>query len=193
MRIEPVAPQHLHDLDVLFSSGDPRSCQCAWNRLTNAEYQRSNPANNRDVHHGAVRAAAADGRAAGLIAYDDDGPIGWVSFSPREEYARLTSSRTLAAVDDQAVWSVTCFVVARRARRQGVASALLAETVSYARAHGVRLLEGYPVDKSGIKPSAASLWRGTLSMFEAAGFKAVALRQQNARSAPRPIVRLELT
>ena len=56
-----------------------------------------------------------------MIAYDEQGPVGWVSFGPREEFARLVASRVLQPVDDQPVTSVVCFVIAARARRQGVA------------------------------------------------------------------------
>jgi GNAT superfamily N-acetyltransferase len=194
VRIEPVTPDHLDDLDTLFARGDPRFCQCAFMRLTNAGWQASTPESNRALHGSAVRKAHAEGRAAGLIAYDGDGPVGWVSFGPRAEFSRLAASRLYAPVDDADVWSVICFVVAARARRRGLAAALLDAAVDYAREQGVANLEAYPVDvqAAGAKPSSASLWRGTLTMFEAAGFEVVARRRQNARSAPRPIVRLRV-
>jgi GNAT superfamily N-acetyltransferase len=192
LRIEPIRARHLGDLDTLFSRGDPRWCQCAYMRRTNLDWNNADPAENREVHSRAVRRAARAGRAAGLIAYDDSDPVGWVSFGPRSEFDRLASSRLLAPIDDQPVWSVVCFVVAARARRQGVASALLDATIEWAAAHDVSILEGYPVDTSGARKPGSELWRGTLSLFQAAGFEIVATRQHNATSPPRPIVRRTL-
>ncbi len=192
LRIEPVSPDNAADLDALFATGDPRFCQCAFMRLSNAEWSASTPSDNRAVHHRSIAEAAADGRAAGLIAYRDGAPVGWVSFDQRQAYGRLTASRLLRPVDDKPVWSVVCFVVATAARREGVAEALLAATVDHARANGVRLLESYPVDTSTpgrSRRSAADLWRGTVPMFERAGFTTVDVRRQSASSPPRPIMR----
>src|SRR5918997_1389614 len=92
LRIVPITPARLGDLDTLFARGDPRTCQCAYLRLTHADYAHTSPAEHRDVHHRAVRRAARAKRAAGLIAYDDGAPVGWVSFGPREEFARIVAS-----------------------------------------------------------------------------------------------------
>jgi len=189
LRIEPIKARHLADLDLLFAHGDPRSCQCAYLRLTNRDYQDSTPAANRSLHHQAIRAAQRRGGAAGLLAYDGQGPVGWVSFGPREDFARLVASRVLEPVDDQPVTSVVCFVVAARARRRGVAHRLLAEVINFAEQHQLPLLEGYPVDSAGSPRSAAAQWRGPVSLFAAAGFVEVARRQANASARPQLIMR----
>ena len=58
-------------------------------------------------------------------------------------------SRTIPRLDPPNTWWVVCFVVASRARRRGVASALLAAAVDYAAAHGAPAIEGYPIDVLG--------------------------------------------
>ena len=78
-----------------------------------------------------------------------------MSFGPREEFARLVASRVLQPVDDQPVTSVVCFVIAARARRQGVATALLDAVINYAGEHGVEPLEAYPVDLGDKRASGA--------------------------------------
>jgi GNAT superfamily N-acetyltransferase len=189
LRIVPVSPAQLDDLDELFAHGDPRPCQCAYLRLTNRDYANTSPAEHRSEHHRAIRRAHRQGRAAGMIAYDDVGPVGWVSFSPREEYARLVRSRVLQPVDEAAVTSVVCFVIAARARRQGVAAALLEALIDYAAGHGITLLEGYPVDHGDGPRASAALWRGPRRLFEAAGFTVVDTRQANANARPQLIMR----
>ena len=118
--------------------------------------------------------------------------VGWVSLGPRADFERLARSTILAPVDDVPVWSIVCFVVGRRERGQGIGRALLDSAIEHARANGATTLEAYPVDTGGGRLPSANIYKGTLSMFERAGFRVVALRQATASSAPRPIVRLEL-
>ena len=54
------------------------------------------------------------------------------------------------------------------------------------------MLEAYPVDTGGERIAAANAFKGTLSMYERAGFEVVVLRKASADSPPRPIVRLAL-
>ena len=188
--IRPLTPERLPHLAALFGQGgDPKWCWCAFFRVRNVDFQSATEASNRRVLERAVETTAAEGRAPGLIAYRDDEPIGWVSLGPREDYERLQHSRVLAPIDGRPVWSIVCFVVARGARKQGVANALLDAAVAYAREHGATLLEGYPVETDGGRVPAANAYKGTLTMFERAGFEVAARRRANRASPERPIVR----
>lgn len=153
------------------------------------DWNNSTPEANRGVLEDAVRTTAREARAPGLIAYRGDEAVGWMSLGPRPDYDRLQHSVVLAPLDDKPVWSIVCFVVGRRARGHGVAAALLDAGIAYAREHGATLLEAYPVDTGGKRIAAANVFKGTLSMFERAGFKVVARRQFNKASPVRPIVR----
>jgi GNAT superfamily N-acetyltransferase len=68
------------------------------------------------------------------------------------------------------VWSVVCFYVDPRAKRQGVASALLDAAVELARDHGAPALEGYAARPQ--HPNIDS-YTGYLPMFLASGFEHV--------------------
>jgi GNAT superfamily N-acetyltransferase len=190
LEIHPLTPARLPDLAALFGQGgDPKWCWCAYFRVRGMSWSNSTPAGNRQVLERAMRRDARSGRHPGLVAYRDGEAVGWVSLAPRDELERLEHSTLLRRVDDRPVWSIVCFVVGRRARGQGVADALLAAAVDYARDHGATLLEGYPVDTSGARVPAANAYHGTLGMFERAGFRVVERRQFNASSPVRPIVR----
>ena len=87
---------------------------------------------------------------------------------------------------DQPVWSIVCFYIDARRRRRGVAKALLAAAIDYARMQGALILEAYPNRVEG-KANSNSIYMGTESMFAAAGFVEVA-----RRNADRPVMRLAL-
>ena len=189
LEIVPLTPERLDDLASLFDQGgDPKWCWCAYFRIRGRSWSNSTAAANRAV----LTELAERPPAPGLIAYRDGDAVGWTSLGLREDYERLAHSTVLAPLDDRPVWSIVCFVVGRRERGRGVAVDLLRAAIDHARAKGATTLEAYPVDTGGTRMSSANVYRGTLSMFERAGFSVVARRQAQPGSAPRPIVRLEL-
>lgn len=188
--IVPLTRDRLADLAALFGQGgDPKWCWCAWYRLRNVDFSSATAESNREVLEAAVSSTVAEGRAPGLVAYRGGEAVGWVSLGPRGDYERLHHSKVLGPVDDRPVWSIVCFVVARPARGQGVATALLGAAIDYAREHGATLLEAYPVDTADGRVPAATAFKGTLAMYQRAGFEVVARRRANRASPERPIVR----
>lgn len=193
LQIVPLTRERLPDLAALFGQGgDPKWCWCSFYRTRSVDFSSGLPAANRAVLEAAVETTARERRAPGLIAYRGGEAVGWVSVGPREDYERLVHSRVLAPVDDRPVWSIVCFVVGRRARGTGIASAMLDAAIAYAREHGATLLESYPVDTSGGRVPSANVYKGTVRMFERAGFEIVARRRANRSSAERPIMRRAL-
>lgn len=181
--IHPATAGRWADLATLFGQrGACAGCWCMWPRLQAAEFKRGAGDSNRRALQRLVR---ADGRP-GLLAYAGDEPVGWIALAPRADYPRLEKSRVLAPVDDQPVWSVTCFFIRRDWRGQGLATRLLEAAVEFAAADGARILEGYPTDASK-RAADAFVWTGIASTFERAGFFEVA-----RRSASRPIMRKTL-
>ena len=166
--IAPATADRFDDAEhTLSGGGDGRSCQCQWWMITNAEFQRASTG-------GAARTAARRGRRRApppaLIAYVDGEAAGWVRVGPRTAQvriaARATSPRNTAEpLDDPDVWAVSCFVVRREHRGKGLNARLLAAAVDFARKHGARLVEAYPIDTAVGKKPANELYHGILSVF----------------------------
>ena len=193
LEVLPLTTERFADVAALFEEGgDPKWCWCTYFRIRGQSWANSTPAGNRTFLSKLTDRQSAEHPAPGLLGYLDGRAVGWISLGPRMDYDRLAFSKVLAPVDDSPVWSIVCFVVSRKSRGQGVAAALLDAAIAYARDHGASMLEAYPVDLGERRAAAANLYRGTLSMFERAGFRVVARRQWN-RSAVHPIVRRELT
>jgi GNAT superfamily N-acetyltransferase len=180
LEIHPLTRERWDDFVTLFgANGACAGCWCMWWRLPRAKWTQGKGDGNKR----AVRKLVNNGDVPGLLAYADGQPIGWCAIAPRADYPRLATSRTLKPVDDQPVWSVACFFVARPFRRRGVTVELLEAAVEFARKHGARIVEGYPVEPR--KPQAdVFVYTGLASAFRKAGFKEVA-----RRSPTRPIMR----
>ena len=193
LEILPLTADRFADLDGLFATGDPRWCWCMYFRARGRSWANSSAASNRaDLEGLTSKSDDSGGVAPGLVAYRDGAAIGWVSLAPREDYERLAFSKMLRPVDDRPVWSIVCFVVAGRERGKGVATALLDAAIEYARERGATMLEAYPIHESRGRVSSDAAYTGTQGMFERAGFEVAELRQWNATSPPRPIMRLDL-
>jgi GNAT superfamily N-acetyltransferase len=151
-------------------------------RQTKEEFERLRGQGSRE----ALRSLVDGGTIPGILAYSDDRPIGWVSVGPREDFRALERSRVLKPVDDQPVWSVVCFFVAKAFRHRGLTVELLKAAASHAKLNGARILEGYPSEPKSGQPD-PFVYTGVASAFRRAGFDEVA-----KRSPSRPIMRLYL-
>ena len=183
MRVLPVTPERWPDFVELFEQRGPRGgrrntpaygCWCMWWR-------------DRSLPHGEPKKRAMEklvrgGCEPGLLAYDGDEPVGWVSLGPREDFAPLLRSpqyRPRETGGGDAVWSLVCFTVDKNAQRQGVARALLAAAIEHAFAHGASSLEAYPHKTERVN------YMGHVELFEAAGFLPV------RETSKRVVMRLE--
>jgi GNAT superfamily N-acetyltransferase len=187
--VHPLTPDRWPDLEAIFRARGcsvARMCWCMYYRQSGAQPPLPAGTTRAGANRAALRARVDAGRPPGLIGYRGKVPVGWISLGPREEYAKLARSPVMKPVDDQPVWSVVCFVVPAEFRGQGVAAALLAGAIAYARRQGARLIEAYPVDRPGRSHDEA-MWFGSKSMFDRAGFEEVARRKSQ-----RPVVRLAL-
>jgi Acetyltransferase (GNAT) family len=125
IRARPLTPNRWSDFVDLFERRGPRGgrrnvpaygCWCMYWR-------------DRSLGHGtpkkrAMGALVRAGREPGLIAYDDKEPVGWISVSPRDDYAALLRSPQYRPErDEDGVWSIVCFVVDRPRQGEGIAAA----------------------------------------------------------------------
>src|SRR5207249_10034471 len=100
----------------------------------------------------------------GLVAFEGDRAVGWVSVAPRDDYQRVVHSKVIPKIDDRPVWSVVCFAVSQTARHRGVGTALLDAAVAFARSRGATAVEAYPVALApGETIPATAVYTGTLS------------------------------
>ncbi len=176
LEFHPVTPDRWQDFETLFGkNGAYSGCWCMWWRVTRSQFGKQAGYGNKE----ALKAIVDSGEVPGLLAYASVKPIGWCSVAPRETFPSLERSRTLKRVDDQPVWSIVCFFVARPFRRQGLMIKLLRAAVAYAKEHDAKIVEGYPVEPKQTNLQGYSSFTGLLSAFQEAGFLEVLRRSEN--------------
>ena len=189
--VRPLTGETWEALAELFrEGGDPRWCWCQYWRLRSKDFSSAQVPQLRERLHG----QAVSPQPPGLVAFDGDRAVGWVSLGPRPDFERVVRSRVIPTIDDRPVWSIVCFVVSESARGRGVARTLLDAAVEYARERGADALEAYPVAIDAAEPiNPDAAFTGTLPMFERAGFRMVADRASDPSSRhQRVVVRREL-
>ncbi|MFD4675577.1 GNAT family N-acetyltransferase [Lentzea sp. NPDC058450] len=170
IRILPSEEVPWEDVEAVFDGSEPRKCRCQRYKVKGWIWRDS----TLDERYEAQCSQAALG--SGLVAYVDGEPAGWVAVEPRCGYAKLLDmpipwkGRT-EDKDDPDVWAVTCFVVRKGFRRQGLTYELAAATVEHARSRGARAVEAYPMMADpGKTVTWGELHVGARQVFEEAGF-----------------------
>ena len=189
--VRPLTGETWDALAALFrEGGDPRWCWCQHWRLRSKDMSAAKVPQLRERLHD----QAISDQPPGLVAFEGERAVGWLSLGPRSDFERIVRSRVIPTIDDRPVWSIVCFAVSSTARGRGVARALLDAAIEHARGRGAVALEAYPVrtgDAEPIHPDSA--FTGTLPMFERAGFAVVADRASDPSSGTqRVVVRREL-
>jgi GNAT superfamily N-acetyltransferase len=146
LAVAPLTEERWADFVDLFARRGPRGghrnvpahgCWCMYWR-------------DRSLEHGtpkrrALGALVRAGTEPGLLAYDGEEAVGWVSIAPREQYGALLASPQYRPKDeDEGVWSVVCFVVDRPRQREGIRGVLLEGALNHAGERAAASVEAYP-------------------------------------------------
>jgi len=124
------------------------------------------------------------GKPTGFLAFHDGRAIAWCAFAPRQDFIKLENSRVHKRIDDEPVWSIPCFFVARDFRKQGVSVELLRALIVYAKKKKIKTIEAYPIMPTQGKLPDPFAWFGFYKSFARTGFEIVDHTSKN-----RPMVR----
>lgn len=151
------------DLHPRFSAAQQRELGIA------GTMTKQNEARRREI---LAKLARRRRNSAGLVAYEDGEPVGFISLGPRSDFARVESSKATPPVDDVPAWVIPCITVRRGHRGRGVAVAMIRAAVEYAGKRGAPAVEAYPrADGKRVHDDFAYI--GTEALFRKAGFRRV--------------------
>ncbi|MBC7886212.1 MAG: GNAT family N-acetyltransferase [Saprospiraceae bacterium] len=182
LTFEPLSKNNWNKFVQLFGDkGACGNCWCMYYRLKKTDFDEGKADNGNMM---AMKKLVWEDQAVGLLGFYEGQAIAWCAFAPREDFIKLEKSRVHKRIDDQPVWSVPCFFIDRKFRRQGVSVAMLKGLVAYAQTKDIKIIEAYPAIPTQKKLPDAFAWIGLYTSFEKAGFEIVDRTSEN-----RPMVR----
>lgn len=184
LKFHPVTKSRWPDFETLFGEkGACGGCWCMLWRLRRKEFEQLKGEGNRR----AMKTIIESGQKPGLLAYAGKQPVAWCSVAPREQFPALERSRILKKIDDEPVWSISCFFIHKNYRKQGLGVRILEAVIQYVKKQGGQIIEGYPVEPRNDRTADVFVWTGLASFFRKAGFTECA-----RRSDTRPIMRYHI-
>ncbi len=175
-----LSPGTWPDFEELFTRGNGWDfCWCMHHhrcrRLPESEKLRR--AERSRANYPDKKALVMKDRSHGILVYRDRQPVGWCQYGQAEELPRIDDDRNYRGLAPEKhtppLWRITCFVVDKRYRRNGIGSLALEAALASIKKQGGGLVEGYPVaDWQGASFGNVST-HGTVSMFRKQGFKQV--------------------
>jgi GNAT superfamily N-acetyltransferase len=177
----PVTKENWKDFEKLFGEkGACAGCWCMYWRMKRKDYDAQRGSGTKKK----MKSIVESGIIPGILAYDDDKPVGWCSVAPREDFPVLENSRVLKRIDNKPVWSIVCFFILKEYRNKGLSVELLNAAKAFAKMKKGKIIEGYPVEPKSGKTADVFAWTGFASAFKKAGFTEIIRRSET-----RPIMR----
>jgi RimJ/RimL family protein N-acetyltransferase len=184
VQFKPLTVERWPDLETLFGPrGATGGCWCMYWRLKRSVFEQQKGAGNKE----AFRHIVEQNEPPGILAYMANQPVGWCAVGPRESYPVLAGSRNLKRVDEQPVWSIVCFFMAKAYRGRGLTVEMIRAAVAFAGERAAKIVEAYPIEPKAEQMPAVFAWAGFASAFRQAGFVEVLRRAET-----RPIFRYVL-
>ncbi|MEP6596199.1 MAG: GNAT family N-acetyltransferase [Ginsengibacter sp.] len=182
LTFEPLTKQNWSKFVQLFGNkGACGNCWCMYFRLKKSDYEKGKA---DDRNKTAMKNIVWGNKPTGLLGIYEGQAIAWCAFAPREDFMKLENSRVHKRIDNESVWSIPCFFIDKKFRRQGVTVELLKGASNYAKEKGIKIIEAYPTIPTQEKLPDSFAWIGLYKSFERAGFQIV-----NKTSKNRPMVR----
>ncbi|MDD4494508.1 MAG: GNAT family N-acetyltransferase [Eubacteriales bacterium] len=153
--IKPLTPELASDYfdffeNRAFTDDSPYRCYCQVYQMSKEQYKAAyDKIDGSDVGRASREVAEQQiesGILRGYLAYKNGVAIGWCNANDRANYpAEQEYDVPFHAPIEKREKAVVCFEIAPEYRCKGVATALLQQVITDARAEGYKAIEGYPV------------------------------------------------
>lgn len=154
-----------------FTDDSPYRCYCQVYQMSKAQYQAGLEHAKQDLARAAkeeARRQIANGILRGYLAYADGKSIGWCNANDRANYAAdPIYDVPFYAPAELKEKAVICFEIAPDYRGKGVATALLQQVITDAKAEGYTAVVSFPIARAE-----RFEWdfQGPVRLYEKAGF-----------------------
>lgn len=197
LEIRPLTAARVDDVKTVTRGTSGAACWDLFPRYTGAQQRalgiaRSGARTEERRRAALAKLARRRKNSAGLVAYQDGEPIGFISLGQRHDFSVVERSRATPPVDDVPAWVIPCITVRRSHRGKGVSIAMIRAAVDYAGARGAPAVEAYPrASRTRVHDDYAFF--GTEPMFRKAGFQQVRAELPNLPKGWTPRVTMRRT
>lgn len=177
LSIKPLMPELADDYfdffeNRAFTDDSPYRCYCQVYQMSKEQYQTAyDKIDGSDVGRASREVAEqqiANGILRGYLAYDDGIAIGWCNANDRANYpAEQEYNVPFHTSAEKREKAVVCFEIAPEYRGKGVATALLQQVITDAKAEGYIAVVGFPVVRTERYEWDCS---GPVRLYEKTGF-----------------------
>ncbi|PJA99352.1 MAG: GNAT family N-acetyltransferase [Ignavibacteriales bacterium CG_4_9_14_3_um_filter_30_11] len=182
LTFEPLSKDNWKKFVHLFGAkGACGNCWCMSFRLKKQDFEEGK---ENDGNKSAMKKLVWSNKPTGMLGFYDEQAIAWCAFAPRENFLKIENSRVHKRIDNKPVWSISCFFIDKKFRRQGVSVEFLKAIIKYAQKKKIKIIEAYPTIPTQEKLPDAFAWIGLYKSFEREGFEIV-----DRTSKSRPMVR----
>jgi GNAT superfamily N-acetyltransferase len=182
LTFEPLTRTNWNKFVQLFGEkGACGNCWCMYYRLLKTDFEEGKSDNGNKE---AMQNLVFGHQPTGILGFYEGQAIAWCAFAPREHFIKLENSRVHKRIDSNPVWSIPCFFVDKKFRRQGISVELLKGVIQYAKDRQIKIIEAYPTIPTKENLPDTFAWIGLYKSFECAGFEIVDRTSKN-----RPMVR----
>lgn len=183
LSFQPLSISNFGDFEYLFGEkGACEGCWCMQCRLQADEFK----AGRGEANRLAMKKLVESGCTLGIIAYNDNEPIGWCSLGDQKDFSQLPKYHESQIIDDK-TWIIFCLYIRRGWRRKGVKRALLKYLIAYCKTKGAKVLESHQCNSTFSKYPDNFAWTGIEKAYKAVGFVKI-----DDSINKRPIMRYEL-
>ena len=176
IRIERLNTKNFHDYEALTSLNKEKPCYCSWwhtNPESMEKYDQEKKENPNKFKN-CVLNKVEHGFHVGVIAYENDTPIAWISVGPVNQF--FWAWKRVIELKEKAdkTAAIVCFNTAPSFRGKNKFAPIMEALIDYGKKQEWIAIEGYPFDESAIKKHGdAVLWPGLTLEFQKSGFKRV--------------------
>jgi GNAT superfamily N-acetyltransferase len=167
--IKALTPETFGDFAGLVerNGGMFAGCWCTWFHPDCTEKGQS-----REANRALKQRLVADGIAHAALVYDGDRAVAWAEYGSPEELPNIHHRKEyLATAQGLPDYRITCILVERSHRGQGLAAIALHGAVELIARGGGGVVEGYPHDTGGVrKKNSSFLYNGTRTLYDREGF-----------------------
>ena len=182
LTFEPLTRTNWNKFVQLFGEkGACGNCWCMYYRLLKTDFEEGKSDNGNKE---AMQNLVFGHQPTGILGFYEGQAIAWCAYAPREHFIKLENSRVHKRIDSNPVWSIPCFFVDKKFRRQGISVELLKGVIQYAKDRQIKIIEAYPTIPTKENLPDTFAWIGLYKSFERAGFEIVDRTSKN-----RPMVR----